>query len=456
MKRSLSCRTWLDKFTLAFFALILTSAVTDTNLYAQAFFVKVVVQRIPTDVKDFIPFQGYTNKDSIFQIVPQELKSLDLDSIPVCVTMTFGQEIDNQSALTDANGVARFSHFPVCMSCSQIVANADGKCDGTAMQRKPEFDAYTGRLDAMRSVWNRGDTVYVRLVHDDWLLIKARAAVLELANRLGALDYISAVTRIDSAVGRNSALHEYYPKSCHVMRAKLLQVLEESKQEMADRAFAQDRYSDALPLYDSLLANFPDSPFTSANTQKKNSCLTFLRTKFVCDSLVNAGSSISNQPKALAFFRQILAKVAPTDPCYPTIQTKISGLESDIEQEKEQAAYHRLKVEDENAIKRFRVDRTVTQIDLFKNPFAFKGQCILMTCVVYKFETPTSAIMDGGQRFYARFKVTPPKKFSELYLIVRVEGVTTLLNAFGTPIKVPLVDVVHILNLPPDNNSGDN
>jgi hypothetical protein len=216
-------------------------------------------------------------------------------------------------------------------------------------------------------------------------------------------------------------------------------------------------YSCAISFLDSSLTKFSrqDSCFKRVEFKIKElrsriQAQQFDSLRGKCDTIIINAGHISNYSKAIGFLKSSLTKIQNSDPCFERIQVKIEELNRAIQVQKQEEKYNRLVNEDKKALKRFKVDMEISQVDFFTNPFAFNGQNIFITCVVKKFETPTSAIMNAAEEFYADFKITPPKKFDALHLIVKVKGVTTLYNAFGTPIKVPHVDVVHILNFPPD------
>lgn len=343
----------------------------------------------------------------IFRLIPQEA----LAGIPVCLELSLhGSEYSFD--LTDPSGTARIGISQNAIS----LAGEDTSRWRMIANPRPELTQFARnhfRGDLTTSSHSFGAQLASAVSSKKWSLIipchlyyagdllRAWENVHSLIERMPSLNHEEATSKISDIVGSRTALAQRYPRSCMLIRERL-------------------------------------------------------RRLYSCDSMIEKSSKVNNGATQLRYLRSLAARTSPDDPCYDEIAANIQRVQTSLKSKREEDRYERMEAEDKEAMKRFRVDKTITQVDLFKNPFAFEGQCMLMTCAVYKFETPTSAIMEGAERFYAHFKVTPPKKFSVLYLIIRVKGVTTLVNAFGTPIKVPLVDVVHILNLPPDDNSGEN
>lgn len=448
------------KFRLKIFILVnIISLFFFTNLNAQArVFVRIIINgRDPQTNYQYAyryaqNLNDYSNACAIFGFIPSEL---NLANIPICFSMAWGG-MKHEFALTDLNGAANIIvSSPEIGPPVFISANGGARgCEDAEKYVRAEYTNSTQEIDPgqLSRAINKGDTLNFNFIlFYNGRLITVWEQILQLTHLVSSMNYQAMSDSVGNILGTNTFIGVHYPKSSSLMRGRLWNFFEETREKEADEAFTQNRFDEALQIYSALLANFPESHYAEKDRQRQDSCQAFLRSKSMCDSLMNTGSQISDNSKALRFYRSALATILPTDPCHNEVQRKIESLETAIEYQKEELEYNRMKDADERAIKKFKVDRTVAQEDLFKNPFAFKGECILVTCGVYKFQTPTSAILEGGERFYADFKVPPPKKTTALYLIVRVKGVTTLVNAFGTPVEVPLVDVVHILNLQPEN-----
>ena len=420
--------------------------------------VRVQVTITPT----LIPFPDSTG--SVRMKSPPELK-VNLINIPVFVSSGWKGREKCVSALTDSNGMAEVSIFATPADLpAGIVVMANEKPAGCGSSDKVLQEDYISEPE-------RGSTYYIRendLVRGDripdpcemtvhlTLFMKADPLLLKASQDINNIvpeiteaslpDFRAIESKINSLSGDGSMFALHYPQTSARIKSGLLKILELNKERMAEDAYDNERYSEALNFYEWLSEHFRNSSSIGTYKSRAISCETIIRNENVCDSLTKAGDNIADKSQQIKFFEASLTRISASDPCYGMIQQKIEGLKSDVENANNQAEEVRKQKEDDKALKTFNVDLSVTQPDLFSNAFAFKGKCIAIACTVFKFETPSSAIMDAMNRFYADWKIRPPKRFGALYLIVRVKGVKTLINAYGTPIKVPYVDVIHILN----------
>jgi hypothetical protein len=401
----------------------------------------------------------FVQDDPIFEILYPEMR---LSNIPLCA-FTYWSSTSNrdksESALTDGEGMAKFKISAEEGTSLAVFVNGG--------ETKKEFCGSNEDKNLRQEYKGTGQTIETQRVLEglwkhivisiglqlryDGILLETQNAIKQLVVQVPLLPCDEINGHLEMLVGQSSTFGTNYPQSSKAIKTKFLKAVEDTKQKLADEAFEKKQYEVAFRLYSELVSNFATSPLFANYIEQKNSCELSIKNKNTCDSLISNASLIADKSQAIHFLETSLAQISDADPCRNTVQDKMQELQMLIESEKEDAQFTRLKSQDEKALKKFKVDRDITQLDFFSNPFALKGKYIAISCVVVKFETPTSAIMESANRFYADFKVTPPKKFTTLNLIVKVKGVTTLLNAFGTPIKVPHVDVVYILNKAPEN-----
>jgi hypothetical protein len=408
---------------------------------------------------------------AFFKILDYEF---DFSNIPICVSVSpdhFGSgETSYASTTTDKHG-----HFKVEVledindTGLSIVVSVNG---GTIC--KPQ-DIRQIRKDIRGSSYSFGFGEYsqkrrgklnpidvVLYVTLDGELLKLQRRVDSLATPTCNLRLFEILQRIDSLLGSHTSFADRFPISSIAIKDSIRSIAERNVFKKAELAFSLKNYESSLNLYTDLVNLLPHSTSYNIYVSKKELSRLALAQQQIeqqtrdslrsyCDSLISLANLMPQKNKAIQFLEKRRIELDGVNPYWQDIETKIESLQNELDSEKKEADFRRLENADIAAIKKFKVDQTVNQADFFANPFAFKDKHILITCVVKKFESPTSAIMNAADQFFADFKIPPPKKLEALYLIVKVKGVTTLYNAFGTPIKVPYVDVVHILNLPPDN-----
>jgi len=415
---------------------------------------------------------------SVFAILDEEF---DFSNIPICAMVPpeswNGQTKDHwkaecKSALTDKNGSfeVTFSSFSSSYNV-QIILSVNGAKEGQTLRICSPNDTMNLRKDIKGSTYHLINTdflgngdfkthpvniiLYLTLNGE---LLQLQRQVDDLVSRIPSLRLTEILKQREDLLGDQTSFATRYPKSGAIIRDSILSIAEKSILGRADSAFDEKKFDSALTLYSELASLSPTSPESKVYSSKKELTLIALSKErkddslhAYCDSLIAIADALPTKSKSIKFLESKRKGNTNANPYWQEIEERIQLLKSEIETEKNEAEFNREQRADLSALKKFKVDPDVTLMDFFSNPFALKGKYIAIRCIVVKFETPTSAIMEADKRFYADFIVTPPKKFEALDLIVKVKGVTTLINAFGTPIKVPYVDVVHILNMPPDN-----
>lgn len=413
------------------------------------------------------------NDKGVFNLLPEEM---NLKNIPICIYSYFpnsaNKSINSAFVLTDIDGISKIKFSDD--DHQYIWIDANGGRNGRKSRElntlvcetnvKPYLrEEYEGEGIAIDS-WqvnarrSRGEELVVPMnLNYSGILLETKKRIEDLLDNAINIELGSIIQSFNGIIDSQTVFGKEYPLSAKLIRINFLTRIEQTKQGIAIVAFKVKRFEDAIKTFDQLLNVFPKSPNSSQYISLRDSCVGMINRNVAkdslekeCNNILDKASSISDHLKAIKFLKSHLLSIATSDPCSEAISQKIESLQNQIQLDEEQAENNRQKSEDEKALKKYKVDDEFNQIDLFKNPFGLRGKYIAIQCAVVKFETPNSAIMDGGQQFFADFKVTPPKKFKALYLIVKVNGVKTLVNAFGTPIKVPYVDVVHILNALPN------
>jgi hypothetical protein len=298
-------------------------------------------------------------------------------------------------------------------------------------------------------------SLYVTL---DGELLDLQKHIDDLIGQIPSSSLSETVRRLDEYTSNNTSFATRFPRSCNAVRDSILSIAQRKLLASADSTYQSKNYERAASLYSDLANLLPSSSSHNLFVSKRERTLQDLANQLVddslrtsCDSLIAVANAMPNKSKAIKFLDSKRKTVGESNPYWARVEERIENLKTEIESDKEETELNRQRQADAAALRKFNVDLTVTQLDFFSNPFAFKGKHIALTCIVKKFETPTSAIMEAANSFYADFKVSTPKKFTTLNLIVKVKGVTTVINAFGAPMKVPYVDVVHILNNSPNN-----
>jgi len=392
-------------------------------------------------------YDTFTKTNSVFEILIKDLKA---ENIPVCLTMITSKKADNSFVLTNSNGVAELTISPYSETKLWIsINNAHNQgCSNADEYYRPEYSSHGQDLDSKYdniTISENKSTINVDCkLWLDMKLINARYVIYKLILQMHSYDYAQVNTEIENIIGVKTIIGKQYPKSSELMRKRLLEIFEQTRLEVADDAFQQKEYDSALKIYNDIVENFPNS--SSFNKERRDACQDLLQNKIACDSLLTVGNNISGNLTALQFFQSSLANMSPNNDCYNEIQACIDKLKYAIEREKEENEYEQRISKCKAILKKYGVDLSVTQVDIFANPFAYKGKFTALTCIVDKFESPTSAIMKAAQNFYADFQITPPKKVSVLNVIARVKGVKELINAYGAPVKVPYLEIVKILD----------
>ena len=403
---------------------------------------------------------------SVFAILNEEF---DFSNIPICARINSSNEY--RKAVSDKRGSFEIefstrNNLDVALSANGG-ANKTPICDpDDTLKLREDVKGLTYNIphnefqvDAEDKPIAARITLYITL---DGELYRLQKRVDELFSSLPNLQFTDIVRQTNDLLGDQTSFAIRFPKSRAIIRGSILSIAEKSTLAKADSCFKENNFEFALALYSDLARLLPTSPDSNLYAFKKAVTLRELSeqrkndsNRAYCDSLITIAGTLPNKSKSIQFLESKRKALIGTNRYWQEIETRIELLKSEIEAEKkaesEEAEINRQRRADLSALKKFKVDLDVALEDFFINPFALKGKYIAIRCIVVNFETPTSAIMESDKRFYADFKVTPPKKFATLNLIVKVKGATTLINAFGTPIKVPYVDVVHILNMPPDN-----
>jgi hypothetical protein len=291
----------------------------------------------------------------------------------------------------------------------------------------------------------------------DGELLQLQRQVDDLVSHIAQSPLSEIIKQIDALIGSGTPFAARFPKSSKAIRDSVLSVAERTLLAMADSLYQAGKYEPVLTLYSELTNLLPTSSSSALIASKraraqaesvKNVHDRAART--YCDSIMAVAMTMKSKSRAVQFLESKRRGQAGTNPYWRIVEERIHSLRDEADVEEEEALIESQRRADDAALKRFNVDPAVTQLDFFRNPFAFKDQYIALGCIIEKFETPASAFMRAANQFYADFKVPPPKKFKGLYLIVRVKGVKQVVNAFGTTIRIPYVEVVHYLNLPPE------
>ena len=284
------------------------------------------------------------------------------------------------------------------------------------------------------------------------VLLETKTKIETLLNNIPYLELATVMNSFNSVIDSQSIFSKKYPLSSKLIRSNFNNYVEQVKDVLALKDLQANKYQNALRSYEQLLTYFNNS-HSLQYAYLRDSCMHLIRRKVeqdslenLCNKIINKSDEYADKTKAVNYLNSMLLSINGCSSCVESISQKISALQKEIEIEKERAEYNHEKTEDEKALERYEVDADYNQIDLFKNPFGLKGKYITIKCSVVKFTSSKSALMNGGETFYADFKVKPPIKYRALYLLVKVKGVTALVNDFGTPINVPYVDVVYMFN----------
>ncbi|MBI3004774.1 MAG: hypothetical protein HYY49_05095 [Ignavibacteriales bacterium] len=392
--------------------------------------------------------------DLLFTILPSELSPV---GVPVCATASRGGAV--ATATIDASGTARLTISTVEYGTTiRIFVNGGntksmncGSKDAIVLSDLTGAQSeFTLSGEILRAI-DRHETMAINIkLQYDGLLLKAQQLITQLLDPKSSLTYSQMTSKLDKILGPNSYVGRTYNNSSVLLKQEVLLQYAKSLQSQADEAFDRDDYDKAHSLYSTLVTNFSNSSSNSTNIERKIQLESIFSRAQHCDSLMNQLQSIPNNSNRLKFLLTSSSQLSSSDPCLEKLNELRGELEKEIESDSILAEMSRLKSEDQKAIKKFKVDKNASPMDFLTNPFAYKGKSVALSAVVEKFETPTSALMTYGTRtFYAVFKIPPPKKYNVLHLIVKVKGTTMVKNAYGTSVKVPHVDIVHILNTSP-------
>lgn len=392
--------------------------------------------------------------DSLFTVLSNELTPV---GVPVCATASRGGAV--ATATTDASGASRLTISTVEYGTTiRIFVNGGNSKSINCGSKDAVFRSdltgaqseFTLSGEILRAI-DRHEALAINIkLHYDGLLLKAQEEITQLLKSMSSLTYSHLTSELDKILGPNSHVGKTYHSSSPLLIKRILQQYAKSLESQADDSFDREDYEKAYSLYLTLATNFPNSSSNSKNIQRKLELESIFSRAQHCDSLMNQLQSIPNNSDRLKFLLTASPQLSTSDPCLEKLDELRGELEKEIESDSILAEMSRLKSEDEKALKKFKVDKNASPMDFLTNPFAYKNKSLALSAVVEKFETPTSALMTYGTRtFYAVFKIPPPKKYNVLHLIVKVKGTTTVKNAYGTSVKVPHVDIVHILNTAP-------
>jgi len=246
-----------------------------------------------------------------------------------------------------------------------------------------------------------------------------------------------------TVINRNKEILIMIPQ--YNIKEKFINELERLKSKYAEDRFRNKEYHIACSKYEELVTNFPNSHNLGFLKSKRDSCVLIIQREMWCDSIMNKSNEITDKSEKLSFLISQREKVDINNGCWDRINTKINELNELIANEEKEAEQKHQLNEKKKIFQKYHVDEKISQADMFVNPFAFVGKCMIVNCVVSKFDSPNTAVMKGVDYFYADFKVQPPKKLKMLTLIVKVKGIKEVVNAYGTRVKIPLVDVLYIL-----------
>jgi len=86
-------------------------------------------------------------------------------------------------------------------------------------------------------------------------------------------------------------------------------------------------------------------------------------------------------------------------------------------------------------------------LDVLKNPYAYRGDYILVRAVVDRFVSPKTAIMRHVEDFFSTFDVKIPKDLPPaITIIAKVEGTISGITVLGVPRQFLHLRVVYIRN----------
>lgn len=279
-----------------------------------------------------------------------------------------------------------------------------------------------------------------------------------LLKQSGSMRYTEIVSSIDALVGESADFTKKYPQSSRRLKDRILVRARANILDKARGLVASEDYRNALVIYDHLIEDEENkdqqivAERENVNRQlRKQNEIDSLNAYVAAysDSLIAMARKMSNFARAIVFLRSERKK-APLAEIATRLDESIYFYENEAERQREEAEEARLRTADAIALKRFRVNMSVDAIDFFKNPFAFRNEHIILTCLVDRFVAPRSAFMNSLGQFHATFMVEPPKEFRRLHVIAKVKGVIDAVNSYGATIKIPSVDIVYIFHFPPE------
>lgn len=416
-------------------------------------------------LKEILGESRYSGElSSVFHILDEEV---DLSGIPICAytpaypRQDIGEVPAYAMSYTGKNGSFRLKVPGRGVRGIVVYANGgEDKTEGCGSGRQIKFredikGSHTVFTSEYLSHVKKGSISIVLAVNYDGSLVALQREIDNLVNQLPSLTLGEIVQRSETLIGLQSSFVTQYPRSSRVIKDSIMSVAERIKQRQADEAFQSKQLEAAYTLYSDLVKFFPSSPSAEKNIERMSQGKLRVEQRQAYESLMTRVRRVTTTSRAIGMLESYFAQMSSYDPFRSRVQQEISKRRSRLraerkrESEKEGTRQERLIAQDAAALKRFDVDLSITQLDLFTNPLGYRGKHIAVNCTVVRFETSKSAVMRGADIFYADFNVSPPKKTTRLNIIARIKGLTEIINADGTRSTVPYVEVVHLLNKMP-------
>ncbi|MEE9289053.1 MAG: hypothetical protein V3U69_05640 [Bacteroidota bacterium] len=400
---------------------------------------------------------------SVFHVLDREI---GFSQIQVCAydaprpSWDRGEESVDAMSYTGRNGSFRLKLPRSTIAGTIIVANGGEdkaeRCGFDAQIRfRPDIKGSHSVLTEEDLLYADGNSINVELIVSyDGALLALQREVDALVNQLAVLTLAEITQRSQTLVGLESTFAAQYPKSSRLTRNTIMSIAERMKQRRADEAYQMKEFETALALYSDLVRFFPSSPSADKNTERMSLGRLLLEQQQAYELVMKMVQAVPSRNKAIGILETYLTEMPRDNPFRSVVAEKIEQLRTDREARRiasgrREAERRRLRTDDAAALRQYDVDLSITQLDLLTNAFAYRDKHVAISCVIVKFETPTSAVMRGADIFYADFKVPPPTTSTLLNMIARVVGMTELTSADGTRSRVPHVEVVHILNKMP-------
>lgn len=414
-------------------------------------------------IKVQVYIKQHSSLESVFHINENEL---DISQIPVIASTWYvsasiwnriGSWKNDETIFTDSRGKAEIIISPKAGEKIYIYVNNGSSKKLEYTHNYKQID--DGTVSTKASVGHElklhaNISLNLNPLYLNGTLLDTKKSIHNLVSQIKSKPYKSISILIDKLkqiLSPNTLFVQNYPHSAKNIESRYLQLLENQRKQIADKEYKDSNYKIALQIYTDLIDNFPNS--TSLDKYKVNTTniIKNINNASIVDSVLAKIGNIPDNVKKFKTLKRAFSNINDNNTYKWKIENKLNEINREIEIEKDEKRITFLKSQDEKAIKKYKVDKNITQLDFFANPFAFIGKYFIITSTVKKFETPKSAFMQAYKQFYANFKIKPPKKFGLLNLIVKGRGVKTVINAYGTKIKIPFVDVVYILNFRVEN-----